>query len=143
MPAVPPETPVTTPEKMPIVATDELLLNHEPPDTPLVKVAVAPTHKAVVPLMADGAVLMIMFLVAKQPPANVYDIVTEPALTPETTPVEAPTVATAALLLVHEPPEAESAREAVLPVQINDGPVMMDGRGLTVRTTVAVPPVVA
>ena len=82
-----------------------------PPIFPLeVKVVVPPTHIACVPLNAPafGAAVTVTVRVAvalEQPPVpvTVYVIVAVPAAMPDMTPVDALTVATAALLVVHAP----------------------------------------
>jgi hypothetical protein len=57
----------TTPDVDPIVATAVLELVHVPPVTPLVRVVVAPSHSAVVPLMAVGAGFTVTIFDAVQP----------------------------------------------------------------------------
>ena len=68
------------------------------------KVVVLPTHTFVVPAMTAGSAFTVYTAVPTHPPLIVYDIVTVPAATADTTPVPLTTVATLALLLVHVPP---------------------------------------
>lgn len=64
--AVPADAPVTTPVVEFTVADAELLLQ-VPPAVASVSVIVAPTHTADGPLMAVGAGVIVIVLVAKQP----------------------------------------------------------------------------
>ncbi len=64
---MPNATPDTTPDIEPIVAIAVLLLVHLPPDTPFVRVMVEPTHNALGPPMAVGAVLTVITAVTAQP----------------------------------------------------------------------------
>lgn len=66
MVAVPLVTPVTTPAEL-MVATPVLLLLHEPPAVASAKVTVAPVHTLVVPVMAAGVVLTVIFCTAAEP----------------------------------------------------------------------------
>jgi hypothetical protein len=59
-------------------------------------------------------------------------MVTIPAATPVTTPVDDPTVAIAPMLLVHVPPVVESLMVMVEPIHTDDEPVI----GLTAKVTV-------
>jgi hypothetical protein len=70
MVAVPTDTPPTTPEDSPAVATDPLLLNQVPPPASLSPIT-DPTHTDVTPLIADGNGLTVTGSVAKQPLGNV------------------------------------------------------------------------
>lgn len=63
---MPPATPETIPELLPIVAIAVLLLVHVPPGTLLLKVIVVPSQNDVVPLM-DTAGLIVTTAVVKQP----------------------------------------------------------------------------
>jgi len=62
MVAVPPLTPVTTPEPL-TVATDSLLLLHVPPPVALLSVVVASGHTVNVPAMAAGTAIIITDIV--------------------------------------------------------------------------------
>ena len=65
-----------------------------------------------------------------------YDIIDEPALTPVTIPVTASIDATAGVVLLQVPPIERLPRVDVLPIQMPDVPVIVDGSALTVTTTV-------
>ena len=93
------------------VATAVLLLLHVPPIVPfVVKVAVVPVQSVALPVMVPaltfGSTVIEMKLDTglPQPLLTVYVISAVPAVTPVTSPVEAFTVATAVLLLLHAPP---------------------------------------
>lgn len=60
-----------------------------------------------------------------------------PAVTPVTTPDTEPTVASATLLLLHEPPDVLFARAVVSPTHTLSVPVIGTGIGLTVIEVVA------
>ena len=64
---VPPDTPVTTPEPDPIVATVVRLLVHVPPGEVLLNVVVDPTHTEVVPVIGAGASTTVTVVVASVP----------------------------------------------------------------------------
>lgn len=59
-----------------------------------------------------------------------------------TVPVDGPTGATVALLLLHVPPPVALVKFSVTPEQIVVGPEMTAGRGLTVTSFVVKHPVV-
>ena len=60
-----------------------------------------------------------------------------PAVTPVTTPVPEPIVATAEVTLVHVPPDGDELNVVVAPVQTLSDPVITEGAALTVTVTVA------
>ena len=64
-----------------------------------------------------------------------------PDNTPVIIPVEEPAVAIPVLPLVHVPPLVASLKVVVKPAQTAAVPVIDDGNGLTVTTTVAIQPV--
>ena len=66
MVAVPAAIPVTMPD-VPIVATPVLLLSHVPPTVVEERVVVVPAHKAVVPVITAGIVLMVIDVVVLHP----------------------------------------------------------------------------
>jgi hypothetical protein len=136
--AVPPDTPVTVPVLV-TVATDVLPLLHTPPEVASLSDMVEPAHMIEPPLMDEGSGLTVTTVVAMQLPPNVYVIVVVPELTPETIP-DAPTVATAVLLLLHVPPPA-SVSAVVEPTHTLAAPVIALGDELIVTTTVALHPV--
>jgi hypothetical protein len=57
-------------------------------------------------------------------------------MSPETIPVDAPTLATDVLLLDHVPPEVAFERVVEADTHSEDAPVMPDGKGLTVTAFV-------
>ena len=69
--AYPPETPVTSPDKEPIVAIPGVAETHVPPGMPSSSVTVAPMHTDAGPVMAVGAELTVIDLVAMHPVLNV------------------------------------------------------------------------
>lgn len=68
MVATPLPTPVTTPD-VPILATNELLLDHVPPVVASLKVVVAPVQTLSVPVigLSNGSGLTVAILVVKHP----------------------------------------------------------------------------
>jgi hypothetical protein len=66
MVVIPPETPVTIPEA-PTVATDVMLLLHEPPGVTSLNDVVTPMHKLVSPVMGNGNGLTIINAVVAAP----------------------------------------------------------------------------
>ncbi len=66
-------------------------------------------------------------------------MVTVPAVTPVTIPVD-PTVAMAVLLLVHEPPVVVEDNGVVCPTQRLAAPVIAAGAGFTVTVVLTVQP---
>ena len=70
-------------------------------------------------------------------------MVATPEPVPVTRPVPAPTVATEVLLLLHVPPVVVSVSRVVKDIQRVEEPVIDDGNGFTVTTSVALQPVVA
>src|ERR1043165_427358 len=103
MVAVPAATAVTTPVEASIVAIDVLPDVHVPPVVVLASAAVEPAHATAVPVIEPSAVTTVTFAVRIQPVFAVKVIVAAPAAEPVTTPLEEPTAATDALLLVHAP----------------------------------------
>ena len=63
---MPEATPLTVPP-VPTVATEVLLLVHEPPDVASVRLVVPPAHTAVVPVIDDGAALTVTVTETLQP----------------------------------------------------------------------------
>lgn len=68
-------------------------------------------------------------------------MVSVPAVTPATVPVDEPTVATAGLLLLHEPPPVLLNKVEVDPTHVLVVPVIAGGFGLTETDAVAIQPV--
>jgi hypothetical protein len=142
MVALPSETPETSPALL-TVATDVLLLLQSPPVPEVLSVVVLLTHTAAVPdiVPASGLALIVTALVATsepQPLVTVYDMSTEPAAMPLTTPA-ADIVATEGSELSQVPPLVVLLSVMLLPVQTTDGPLMVPaaGSGLTVTSIVA------
>jgi hypothetical protein len=67
----PVEIPLTTPEPVPIVATDGVPLLHTPPEVVSDRVVVEPAHSIVIPVMGVGGTYMLSVLFTKQPLGNV------------------------------------------------------------------------
>jgi hypothetical protein len=65
--AVPAPIPVTTPVDETMLATVGWLLDHVPPETVLVIVAVAPIHRAELPEIAEGSGLTVIIFPLEQP----------------------------------------------------------------------------
>lgn len=63
-----------------------------------------------------------------------------PAATPVTTPEPLPTVATAALLVVQDPPVEAELSVVVDPAHTEDTPLMLSGKGLTVTCAIRLHP---
>jgi hypothetical protein len=95
-------------------------------------VVVEPVQTDAVPVIAAGCVLTVTVAVEKQPPDNVYVITAVPALTPVTTPVDEPTVATPVLPLVQVPPDGDELSVVVDPVQTEAVPEIAPGAVATV-----------
>jgi hypothetical protein len=69
--ATPVDTPVTTPVAEPAVAIAELPLLQVPPATISLSTVVDPRHTVVIPLITDGGVLTVTFLLAEHPVGKV------------------------------------------------------------------------
>lgn len=137
MVTLPAAMPLTIPVVAPTVATDELLLDHVPPEVALVSVVVEPMQTdEEAGLMADGRAATVTVLVTLHP-ATVYDMTAVPTATPDTTP-EPLTDAMEALPLLHEPPVVALDNVALLPTQILTGVEgnMAAGLAFTVRVAV-------
>src|SRR5580765_1037891 len=111
MSAVPAATAVTSPVDAFTVATEVLVLLHAPPASPLVVyVAVAAIQSGEVPLTVPAFAFGLIVIVLNedtglpQPLFTVYVISAVPAATAVTSPVDAFTVATEVLVLLHTPP---------------------------------------
>jgi len=136
---VPVPVPVMTPVLKAAVAILVLLLVHVPPPASE-RLVVSPLHKKVLPVIAPGAGLTVIGLLTEQPVVViVYEIVVVPVATPETTPVDDPTVAALVFELLHVPPPA-SVSDIVVPTHTEDAPVIGAGSALTVNTVVALQP---
>lgn len=134
-PGVPPVTvPVAS-----TVAIAVLLLLHVPPATALLNIDVLPLHTDAIPV--TGAVgFTVTVALAVHPAAVLYTITDVPADTPDTTPDEAPIVATPVTEELHVPPAGESLSDEVLPWHTVVLPVIADGSIFTIRPFVAEQP---
>jgi hypothetical protein len=134
--AVPAETPVTTADEEPTVATPVEPLDHVPPGVASSRVVVELTQTVKVPVMAAGSGLTETTTERAQPVAgNVYEIVLVPIAEPVTTP---PAVigATPELELVQLPPGVVLESVLVVPRQTDADPVIAAGSPFTVTTFV-------
>src|SRR6185503_349951 len=129
----PAATAVTNPVDALTVATEVLVLLHAPPAVPLlVKVVVAPMQIGVVPLTMPAVTFGETVNVLNddtglpQPLLTVYVISVAPAATAVTNPVDALTVATEVLVLLHAPPAVPLlVKVVVAPMQIGVVPLTM------------------
>jgi len=133
---VPAETPVSTPEPEPTVATAVVLLLHVPPGTALMSVILPPTHTLMpgvptVPMIGPGNGFTVTVVVTKQPDDSMYVMTEVPLETPVTMPVDEPTVAIDVLPLLHVPPPVP-VKIIVEPTHTLPGPVIAPGLALTV-----------
>ena len=129
--------PVTIPVPASTVAAAVLLLLQVPPVIAFVIVTVAPTQPEAGPAIADGAPVTLTVAVVLQPVPSVYVITAVPTPMPLTIPVLELTVATAALLLVHDSPGVVALVSAVvLPLHTVVLPMIAAGFGFTVITAV-------
>jgi hypothetical protein len=141
---VPIARPFTTPVVPSIVAIAVLLLLHVPPVVAFESAVVEPIQTCVLPDIpgTTGIAYTVSGAIAVpgQPNAlvTVYVMLTTPAETPFTIPVDRPTVATDMLLLVQLPPGVVFAFVIEVPTQCAVGPVIagITGVGLTVTTLV-------
>jgi hypothetical protein len=133
--------PVTIPEIAKTLAIAELLLVHIPDGVGSVSVLVSPTHMTPTPAIGKGLALTMTGMVAKQPEGKVYVIVTRPANTPVTKPLEDPTVAMIDGVPLHIPPAEASVSATDDPEQTLPMPVIPSGEVLTVTLKTAMQPV--
>ena len=133
---VPAPTPVTTPVAANTLATPVLLLLQVPVPVASVSVVVAPTHTTIVPFTAPGSGLITTLAVPTQPEGMAYKMVTVPAISPETTPLEEPMLAVDGSLLLQVPPADASIKVVVEPTHALSTPVIGDiGLIVTVAVT--------
>lgn len=139
MNATPADTPVTKPPLV-MVAMDVGVMLKVPPVRASATVIVDPTQTVEGPVIGGGVVLTVTIVLMVQPvDVNVNVIGATPADAPVTTPVVLPTVATAVLPLTHVPAPEASDSVVVVPVHKAVLPLIAEGIGLTVATTVAKP----
>ncbi len=129
---VPAETAATTPEELPIVATEAVALVQVPPEVVLVSVEPLPTHAANEPDMEAGKPFTVNTAPAAQPVGKVYDIVEVPADTAATIPEALPIVATAVVALLQAPPAEVLPKVDAPPAQADNVPEIAAGKALTV-----------
>lgn len=130
---------VTSPDALPIVAINVLLLFHVPPIVASLSVVVKLAHTLTAPMI--GVITPTTFTVAVlvQPEASVYVTEVLPTLTPVTIPVDRSIVAIAVLLLLHVPPVVASDKVVCVPVHTFIFPVIGKA-AFTVTETVALHP---
>ena len=141
MVVVPPDTPVITPVVELIKAMPDAALDQVPPDVTSVSVEELPWQSVRVPEIGDGAGLTVTTVEVLQPvEPKTKMIVVVPELTPVTTPVVDPTVATDVLLLDQVPVPDASTNVVEVPAQSAVVPDIDAGNALTVTTAVALQP---
>jgi hypothetical protein len=118
------------------VATPSEVLLHVPPGEASLRVMLKATQTEDGPVIIAGEALTVTTEVVRHVPIA-YVITVVPADTPETTP-PVPIVATAVLLLLHEPPNTASLSVIVVPSQTAWGPRIAVGADATVTTYVDV-----
>jgi len=109
-----------------------------PPPVRSARVIVCPTHTVPGPVIGNGIGLTVTVYVRLQPVGNVYTITAVPGFTPNTIPVDEPTVALP-LDVVHVPPGlVGQVSVVVLPTHIEPEGVatIAPGRGLTVKIAI-------
>lgn len=134
----------TVPALMPVTMPPDtvafvLLALHRPPVTGSVSVIVAPIHTSAGPLMAPakGSGLMVIndvVVAVPQAVVTVYEIMSVPAATPVTRPVD-DTVALA-LSALHTPPGAVALSVIVAPSHTLVSPVIVPATGVVPTVTV-------
>jgi hypothetical protein len=100
----PPDTAVSSPLVVLIVAIVVSLVLHVPPGVALLYIAVLPSHIWIGPVVPTGIGFTVTGCVEAQPVESVYVIVAVPIDIPVTAPVTGSTNATPGLLLPHTPP---------------------------------------
>ena len=147
MVVVPAETPLTTPVLLFTMATAVLAEDQTPPAFPLLeKLLVVLAQMLWIPLRvpalggAETVRVRVEVALAHPPvPLSVYVMVTVPAVIPEMAPVLPLMVATAELLLVHDPPEVPLVVNVTAPpMQMFWLPLMVPVLGAAVTVTVLV-----
>jgi len=116
---VPADTPVKMPKDGSMVPTAVDAVLHDPPEVPSESVVDRPAHTCWVPVIAKGNGLQTTVAVAAHSipvPPSVYVIMLVPSETPDTKPLDAPTVATEVLPLTQEP-DTKLYNEVVRPKQ--------------------------
>lgn len=121
----------------PTVATVIFPLVQVPPLTLLLRVADAPTHIDVLPLIVPGAARTVTVANAVQPVVLVYVMTAVPLLTPVMIPEKKPAVAMPVALLLQVPPVVALLSVVVVPAHNTLVPVMAAGDVLTVTVATA------
>jgi hypothetical protein len=116
------------------VAIDVLLLAQLPPKGEVVSNEVPPSHIINAPVILAGTGFTVIKCASLQPVGRIYEITTDPAARPVTTP-DVPATARVTLLLIQLPPAAIPVSVVVVPVHNEDAPVIETGRGFMVTTT--------
>jgi hypothetical protein len=124
-----------------IVATVVGLIVHVPPELASARVAQKPAHTLIEPVITAGSGVTVTIIVLLQPLPKDVVMIAVPAVTPVTTPVNEPTVATAVLLLLQLPPGEDEVRVVVSPTHTLAAPLIVPGPAFTVTTVVAKQPV--
>jgi len=131
--------PVTTPEVSTTEAFTPVTADQVAPEVVLASVVLDPAHTTNEPVMAAGRALTVAVVVALQPVASLYVIVTAPAALPVITPVNVSTEATVGALLVHVPPVGVVLKVTIEPAQTVAVPIEA-GVGLTVTVDLEIQP---
>jgi len=132
MTVVPTDSPVTIPF-VPIEPTAVLLLLHVPPGVTSLKFVVRPKQTLLVPKILAGNGFTVAIVVVIQPVGNVYITILVPARMPVIQPLVLPTLAIDGETELHVPPKVGSDKHTLKPLHTGALPVMLDGKGLTVR----------
>ena len=118
------------------LATELLLLFQVPNGVASLSEVVVVIQRLDEPTIAAGEGVTVIACVAAVPQPVLYVIVTAPPTRPLTTPVAAPTVAIAVLLLLHVPPLTASDNVVLLVAQKLVAPVIDAGTGIIVTVIV-------
>jgi len=132
--SVPIACPVTTPPGVTVATTPGDVLN-EPGTVASVKVTEVPIHNIDGPVGGAGGAKTDISVHALHPYGDIRMIVSTPAVTPVTTPLNDPIVATPGKLELHVP-GSTSDTTATWPTQTLLGPVIACGVGSTVTTNI-------
>lgn len=118
------------------MAIPVVLLLQVPPLVVVLNIVDEPAQTAAVPVIAAGDGITVIPVVTMQPVPSEYVIVTVPAATPVTSPLVLFTVARAALLLLHSPPEGVDTSVVMAPMHTVPAPVIAVGAVLTFTVVV-------
>jgi hypothetical protein len=137
---VPVDKPATTPVPTTTSATPGKALDHVPPAVVEIKGVVAPTHTALLPVIAAGVAFIVTTTFVLHAPAVIYVTLAVPADTPVSNPVVNPTLALPGNALTHVPPEISPVRVAVSPAHNIIVPLIVLGVPFTVTSTTLLQP---